>query len=139
MDKKLFGKFNIIDIILFAIIIIALIAAVVRIVWNNAGDYEDAEITATFITEKVRGEVYKELYVGMELTSQSDDSVLGEVVRVDVRGDNTLAVTVFSEGAKLNHGVEIGGTTYYIGSEVSIIAGDAVFDAYLSEFEANIK
>lgn len=139
MNKKLFGRFNIIDIILFGIIILALIGAVVRILWNNSVSYEDAEITATFVSENFRPEAARYLYSGAELINEADNSVIGRVVNFDISSDGTLTVKSFAEGSNLKHGIMLGGTTYFVGSEVLIISGDAVFTAYLSDIELVIK
>ena len=139
MDKKFFGRFNIIDIILFSIIILALIAAVIRIFWNSSAGYEDAEITATFVSEDYRGETLMYLQSGAELINEADNTIIGRIVNSEISPDGVLTVRTFAEGSKLEHGIMLGGSTYFIGSEVSIIAGDAVFDAYLSDIELVIK
>ena len=139
MEKKFFGRFNIIDIILFSIIIVGVIIAVVRIFWDGSGGYEDAEITAVFVTDDFRSEVLPYLQSGEELMNEADNSVIGRVVSSEVSPDGVLSVKSYAEGAKLEHGIMLGNTTYFIGGEVSIIAGDAVFDAYLSDIELIIK
>ncbi len=138
VDKKLFGRFNIIDIILFSIIILAIIGAMIRILWNSATGERDAEITATCVSENFHGEALKYFEYEAELINEADESIIGRVESFNVSENGRLSVTVFSDGSKLEHGVSLDGTTYYVGSEVNIIIGDAVFEAYVSNIDASV-
>lgn len=138
MDKKLFGRFNIIDIILFSIIILAVLGAMIRIFWNSSISSRDAEITVTFVSEEFRSETLKYLEYDAELINESDDSIIGRVVGFNIADGNRLTIKAFSEGAKLERGISLDGTTYFVGSNVNIIIGDAIIEAYVSNIETDL-
>lgn len=136
MNKKLLWKFNIIDLLIMAIILLGLIALVYRMV-AGAGE-DERTYTITYICEDAPlGLLYSiadgDLCVDGELGTS-----LGSVRHInaeinphnDRRGRATITTTV--DGFKAEHGVNIADTIYLKGKILNLIVGDSVFEVYIA-------
>ena len=137
MDRKLFGKLNIIDLIIIGVVLISLFAAIFRMV--SGSDEDKSVYTLTYICREAPAELLWEIKKadpcadgdsGTELGSVSDV----QIIPSDAEGGNPSGIiTSQVEGYRADHGIAINDTVYLKGSRVNLIVGDSIFEVYISD------
>ena len=138
MNRKLIWKFNIIDLIIIAIVLLSLFALVYRMVSGNGE--EKRGYTFTYICEDAPTALLYEIQNG-EVCADGDTSTeLGTVTEVSVFAnpeDSRSSATIRAEveGYKTDHGVTVSDTIYLKGMPLNLIIGDSVFEVYVGNLE----
>jgi len=156
LDKKgrLFGWVSVVD--LFAVVMVGVIAVVVMGIVSRAGGVQavvtDAQpLYVTFVSPQVHDFTVANMRTGGTVLNNYTGILMGEVLRIDTRGAvyfmadewgrmvaspmaghyavqvTSRVVGQLSDGALL-----VDGHTYFVGSELQIWVGDAVFFVYIS-------
>lgn len=139
MDKKIIWKFNLIDLIIIALVILSLIALVYKIVQGSNNDIKIFEVVC------VCDEAPNDLLYGISSDSECIDGASGtelgkvvssEVQSIDETSDKSKGIITLSvEGIKNDHGISVRDTVYLKGSNFSLIVGDSVFDVYINDIK----
>ena len=138
MEKKFFGKFNIIDMIIFGVILLSLFALVFRMV---SGSDEDKGVYAvTFICEEAPEVLLWEIEKGELCTDGDSGTELGEVsdifiVPADENSKPIAYITSQTEAYKADHGIAVDDTVYLKGSRINLIIGDSIFEVYIKDIK----
>lgn len=152
---KLFGKVNIIDLI----ILIAIVAAVAVVGINFFRSNTSAPanvIQMEFYAEEVSDFVAKKVKVGADLYDDTDKVMLGKVTEVKTgpsvvwintsdgrvvksskEGFRSITITGEMTGEKTSIGATVGGVKYGVGHSMVLRAGDAKI--YLRVSELKVK
>ena len=125
--KSAVKKFNIIDILLIALIFLSLISLLYKLTWGSSEKYQS----------------YEFVYICDSAPSADGDTGenLGEVISADIYGiDGTpdrsrIQIRVKTNGYESDHGVAVGNTVYLKGKKLNLIVGDTVFETYISEIK----
>ena len=161
IDKngKVFGKINIIDLIVI-IVIVACIAVFGFIKLsggnNKIASAEKKEIYMSFYAEEVPDFVAERVKEGDVLTDGDSNIELGEVTEVKVdapktfaadssgkmitsekEGYNSIIITGKVKGTLSDNGVEVGTAKYGVGHSMTLRAGDAKI--YLKVYDISTK
>lgn len=137
MLKRMLQRFNIIDFLLMALVIISLAALLYRILPGGAGDDTDFEIT--YICDGAPAQLTSSIRNGAQCADGNTGEDLGEVtdfygetVEGDIMMFTLRTLTKASEG---DHGVVIGNTPYLKGKKMNLIVDDTVFEVYISDIK----
>lgn len=138
MNRKLIWKFNIIDLIIIAIVLLSLFALVYRMVSGNGE--EKRSYTLTYICEDAPTNLLYEIQNGEACADGDTSTKLGAVTEVsfsDNSEDNrsSAAIRAEVEGYKTDHGITVGETVYLKGMPINLIVGDSVFEVYIGDIE----
>ncbi len=152
---KLFGKINIVDLIIL-IIVLAAVAYLGFTLLGPEGTVTGTDtVTLSFYLEECPAYVVDSLNVGDTVWDSSDNVVLGTVkdweatdfyifiadnnghsVQVVDVNNNKLELNVTATGVLEEHGIRIGGTLYGVGHSLTIYAGHAKLFLKVSGIEA---
>lgn len=130
-------KFNIIDILLIALIFLSLISLLYKLTWGTGEKYQSYEFV--YVCDSAPNELVDSISVKAKCADGDTGENLGEVTSADIRGidgspDRSGAqIRVKTNGYQSDHGVAIGNTVYLKGKKLNLIIGDTVFEAYISE------
>ena len=137
MLKRMLQRFNIIDFLLMALVIISLAALLYRILPGGAGDDTDFEIT--YICDGAPAPLISSIRNGAQCADGNTGEDLGEVTDFygetgegDIMKFTLRTLTKASEG---DHGVVIGNTPYLKGKKMNLIVDDTVFEVYISDIK----
>ncbi|MGN0179194.1 MAG: hypothetical protein ACI4DY_07115 [Monoglobaceae bacterium] len=137
MLKRMLQRFNIIDFLLMALVIISLAALLYRILPGGAGDDTDFEIT--YICDGTPAQLTSSIRNGAQCADGDTGEDLGEVTDFygetgegDIMKFTLRTLTKASEG---DHGVVIGNTPYLKGKKMNLIVDDTVFEVYISDIK----
>ncbi len=136
MNKKLLWKFNIIDLLIMAIILLGLIALVYRMV-AGAGE-DERTYTITYICEDAPlGLLYSiddgDLCVDSELgTNLGSVRHVNTEVNPDMESRGRATITTTVDGFKAEHGISIEDTIYLKGKILNLIVADSIFEVYIA-------
>ena len=138
-------KFNSIDAIIIAVLVLAVAAVAVKIVWDKFS-YKTAEYYLTYYCEETPDYVPVKVNVGDTLTDDSGYVDLGEVVRIETGDAVSFAANqegVFVTSAKdgycsativgkvtataFDNGIMVGGNRYTVGHTMTLRAGEGKF------------
>ena len=138
MNRKLIWKFNIIDLIIIAIVLLSLFALVYRMISGNGE--EKRSYTLTYICEYSPTNLLYEIQNGEACADGDTSTKLGAVTEVsfsDNSEDNrsSAAIRAEVEGYKTDHGITVGETVYLKGMPINLIVGDSVFEVYIGDIE----
>ena len=136
MNRKLLWKFNIIDLLIMAIILLGLFALLYRMV--SGAVEQERNYTITYICEDAPLGLLYSIDVGDLCADGELGTALGTVRHINAeadpdggtRGRATIITTV--EGFKAEHGVSIGDTIYLKGKTIELIIADSIFDVYIA-------
>ncbi len=141
---KLFGKINVIDLLLILVLVLAAAFFAVKLVGNGAGTpaAKSETVRLEYYAEEVSDFVVDCIHVGDPLTDDAEKADLGTVVAVEAgpshsysanekgewvlspkEGYQSLRIISEVQGRLTNHGVEIAGTTYSVGHSMTLRAG----------------
>lgn len=135
MDKKIIWKFNLIDLIIIALVILSIIALVYKLFLGSNNNIQNFEIIC--VCDEAPTELLYGISTGSECIDGTSGVELGKVVRSDIEplGENSDKskgiISLIVEGTKNKHGISIGDTIYLKGSNFSLIIDDSVFDVYI--------
>lgn len=83
MEKKIFWKFNIIDILLLAIIIISLIALIYKITWGKSSG-ETRAYTFTYVCDSAPRTLAEQLQTGAACADGENGTELGQLISAEM-------------------------------------------------------
>lgn len=141
MLKRILGKFNIIDFLLMALVIVSLAALLYRILPGGAGDDMDFEIT--YICDGTPAQLTAAINQGSKCADGDTGEDLGKVL--DFHGepaDGDMAkftLRTLTKGSENDHGVVIGNTPYLKGKKMNLIVDDTVFEVYISDIKQHYE
>lgn len=158
-DKKLFGIFNLLDIIIILVVIAAVIFAAVKIKSNKTGNGESLqagdEYIVEFYQEEIENFIKGHIEEGDIVKDALQSIVMGEVVEVIydepvtfnddgqiVRkaGYTSVKVRLKANNAVMtNSGLAINSYNYFIGKTMEIRVGDVALYCKLSNIEKLTK
>lgn len=139
MNRKLIWKFNIIDLLIIAILLLSLLALVYRAV-SGSGE-EKRDYTLTYICEEAPLNLLREIELGSLSIDGELGTELGEITAInitpypesDTKGSAAIATVV--KGAKGEHGINIGDGVYLKGKTLNLIINDSLFEVYIKNIE----
>ena len=136
MDKKLIWKFNIIDILLIALIILSIFTLVYKTVKSSSGKEQSFRLTCIcedtpldLLYSIKTGDVCVDGETGNEL-GQISSCVVTPSPENDGKGRAEIYTDVF--GTKEKHGIYVNKSVYLKGKTFSLIVDDSVFYVYIS-------
>ena len=141
MDRKIFWKFNIVDIILIAIILISIFFIIFR-ASNMRENDKNISYLFTYTCQSAPKEAYDGLSTGMSCSDGEYGNSLGQLTAInvlDIENDSNKKGASFTTVLKAKpeeHGVSSEEVLYLKGKELKLIIGDSVFDVYLSGIQA---
>lgn len=137
--KSAVKKFNIIDILLIALIFLSLISLLYKLTWGSSEKYQSYEFV--YICDSAPSELADSVSAKSKCADGDTGENLGEVVSADIYGiDGTpdrsrIQIRVKTNGYESDHGVAVGNTVYLKGKKLNLIVGDTVFETYISEIK----
>lgn len=139
MDRRLIWKFNIIDLLIIAVVLLSIFALVYRAVAGN--DNQEAPYTISYICDNAPYSLLGGIEAGDLCADGETGASLGEVISVTpeattadgLKGKAEISVTV--DAYKEEHGIVIEDTLYLKGKEMQLIVDDAIFNVYISDIE----
>lgn len=138
MNRKIIWKFNIIDLLIMAIVLLSIFALFYRMV---AGGGEDERIyTITYMCEEAPLELLYNI--------RGNDSCAGGDARTELGTVTGISITEIAdspygsaeirsevEAFKSDHGIIIDDNVYLKGMPLSLIVGDSIFNVYIKNIE----
>lgn len=140
MEKKIFWKFNIIDLVLIAIVIVGLIALIYNFAYG--GNHDEETYLITYTCQSAPNEAFDGISVGAGCMDGDNGTKLGKLTDVrisDIQDDDKNRQAVFVTAVncvKSEHGVSISNALYLKGKELSLVVADSVFSVYLSDIRS---
>ena len=141
MDRKIFWKFNIVDIILIAIILISIFVLLFRASTTKESN-KNISYLFTYTCQNAPKEAYDGLSTGMSCSDGDYGNSLGQLTAfnvMDIENDlnsKSASFTTVLKAKPEEHGVSTEEVLYLKGKELKLIIGDSVFDVYLSGIQA---
>ena len=148
MAKKLFGKLNIVDILLILIIAAGIALAAYKIWFSGPSESpaQEADFMITYICESYPEDILSQVSSG-DICIDADFGVrLGEVQVAEIRyaehGEQQFSkagITISAplRAAKAENGITHNGIAYLVGKRVNLIAGDVYIPVYISDIRQN--
>lgn len=139
MEKKLIWKFNIIDLLIIAIVALSLIALIYKLTWGSGEEKGSFEFT--YVCSEAPAELLYSVKRGDICIDGDSGSSLGKIsdVRAEILPDSPdKGKAVFkasAKGAKTEHGITINDNIYLKGKTLNLIIGDSVFEVYISDMK----
>lgn len=140
MEKKIFWKFNIIDLLLIGILAVSVIALLYKITWGKQAD-ETESFLFTYVCQSAPSETFQGIAPGLSCTDGDYGNSLGELTSVqnqELENDSQNQRCIFIsqvEGKKNTHGVMVNEVLYLKGKSFNLVIGDSIFPVYLSEIQ----
>jgi len=156
LDKngKLFGKINLIDLILVLIIIAAVLFAAMKVVSNRNKTSDVSPVRISFYAEEVPDYVTAALKEGTSVLDSTENVTIGtvesfkvgdplgyvtdtngEVEEVQRTGYKSVTITVLANAELGVHGATIDKVLYAVGHSLTIYAGDAKVYLRISDIQ----
>lgn len=156
IDKngKLFGKINLIDLIIILVIIIVVVFVALRVTGGGGGDSGAVPVKISFFATEVPDYVVDYINVGDSVMDYTEDVAMGtvesfetgeplgydtdangEVQAVVREGHKSLSMTITGKAVMSEHGATIGGELYGVGHTLTIFAGKAKLYLKISGIE----
>ena len=127
--KSAVKKFNIIDILLIALIFLSLISLLYKLTWGSSEKYQSYEFV--YICDSAPSELADSVSAKSKCADGDTGENLGEVISADIYGiDGTPDRSRIQIRVKTN-----GNTVYLKGKKLNLIVGDTVFETYISEIK----
>lgn len=157
IDKngKLFGKINLIDLIIVLVIILVVVFVALRVTGVGGGDEGAAPVRISMFASEVPDYVLEYLVEGdsvMDFTEETELGTVesfetgepfsyetttnGEVQSVVKKGHKSLTLNVTGNAVLGEHGATIGGELYGVGHTLTVFAGKAKIFLRISGIEA---
>lgn len=140
MERKLLWKFNIIDLILIAVVGLGLIALVYKLTWGQSSDETEAYLF-TYVCESAPAEVYQGIQSGALCSDAEAGHSLGKLTNLilsdipeDAKCKQGIFITALN-GKPAEHGVLVEEVTYLKGKTLQLVVDDSVFSVYLSDIQ----
>lgn len=140
MDRKIFWRFNIIDLILIGVILLSLIALLYK-VRQDAGKDELHFYRLTYVCREAPAEIFDGIEPGIPCADGDYGTPLGKIESITAEestsseGSQKAVFVSMAEGQKADHGIMIGDVLYLKGKYFNLMAGDSIFPVYLSDIE----
>ena len=148
MNKKLIWKFNIIDLLIIALVILSIIALIYKSTLDKQVDTQTFEITC--VCENVPTELLHKVQTDASTIDKNSGSSMGSVSSIwleelqpseSSQQDKTSPkpesthsngyITLKVEGVKNEHGILVGNAAYMNGSKLDLVIGDSLFNVYI--------
>lgn len=139
---KLFGKINVIDLLLILVVVLAVAFFAVKMLDDGAAVSSGEGIRMEFYAEEVSDFVVESIKVGDTLTDDTGNIYLGKIVDIEVgpsqsysanekgewvlssrEGYSSLRIVGEGSGRLYDHGVIVSGSKYGIGHSFTLRAG----------------
>lgn len=143
-NGKLFGKINLIDLLIVILVIALLVFVAMKVVSGRNNAPELTEVEISFFGDEVPDYVTEYIHEGDSVLDSTDDVTMGTIKSVsfgapisyitDVDGQtreiektgySSVDLTITTTAQLTANGVEIGGTLYGVGHTLAIYAGRA--------------
>ena len=142
MNKKIIWKFNIIDLLIIAVLLVSLTALVYRVTWGRSEG--EQTFALTFECDEAPLALLRDVRSGEECSDGDAGTDLGEVEGIffepleEGSDKGRATINTVAEGSKPenNHGVTIEDTIYLRGKPIDLVIGDTVFKVYISGIKA---
>lgn len=156
IDKngKLFGKVNLIDLLIVLVLAALVIFAAVKVVGAKNNEVPQTEIKMSFYSDEVPEFVTDNLKVGAPVLDEAKDVTMGTVTAFEVgeplgystdangevqavyrNGYKSVRIDIAATGELGAHGATIGGVLYGVGHTLTIYAGQAKVYIKISAIE----
>ncbi len=156
IDKngKLFGKINLIDLIIVLVLAALVVFAAIKITGSRNNETPLSEIKMSFYSDEVPEFVTDNLKVGTTVLDESKDVTMGVVAGFEVgdplgyatdtngqiqevyrNGYKSVKIDITAMGELGEHGATIGGVLYGVGHTLTIYAGQAKVYIKISSIE----
>ncbi len=138
MGRKIFWKFNIIDLLLIGILAVSIFALLYKITWGSKAD-ETENYLFTYVCQSTPKETLSGIVQGMACTDGDYATELGALTAMHedaIDGDAEKCRVTFSsclKGKKNTHGVTVNEVLYLKGKNFNLVIGDSIFSVYLSD------
>ena len=139
MDRKIIWKFNIIDLIIIAVLVLSMTALLYRLTWGGS-DEQAFEIT--YICDEASLDLLRDVRSGALCADGDLGTELGKVsgCQTEPLTDNSdkgrATIRSIVEGEKSKHGTTIDDIVYLKGKDLNLIIDDTVFKVYISNIIA---
>lgn len=140
MERKIFWKFNLIDLLLMGMLAISLFALIYKFTWGKDRDKTE-DYLFTYVCTAAPQEIFSEIVPGVSCSDGDYGSSLGTLRQVQtsaIEGDTQNLRAVFTcetKGKKAEQGITVGNVVYLKGKRLNFVAGNAVFSVYLSNIQ----
>jgi len=153
-NGKLFGKINLIDLIIVLVLIALVTFVALKVVHKDDGQASLSQVSISFYGEEAPDYVANALEKGASVLDSKENVTLGtiqdfeiaaplgydtnangEVQEVVRQGYNSVSVTAIGSGVIGEHGVTIDGVLYGVGHTLTIYAGKAKLYLKISAIE----
>lgn len=139
MGKKIFWKFNIIDLLLIALLILSISALIYKMTWGSKN--KEAQFNITYICEDAPLELLYGIKTGDKCADSDKGVELGTVSGCSVspnpdnNGKGKVEIFTTVIGIRAEHGLSINNNMYLRGKSFPLIIGDSVFNVYISDIK----
>ena len=139
MDRKIIWKFNIIDLIIIAILALSLTALLYRLAWGGG---ENQEFEITYVCDEASLDLLRDIRSGSLCADGDLGTDLGSVSGClfeplpDSSDKGKATIKAVVEGEKSEHGTTIDDVSYLKGKDLNLIIDDAVFKVYIANIIA---
>ncbi|MEG2380261.1 MAG: hypothetical protein RSB38_01035 [Oscillospiraceae bacterium] len=135
MNRKIIWKFNIIDLILLAILTLSVLGLVYKATLGNDKS-ETQTFTINYTCKAYDADLLSSLNSGDSCLDGDTGTELGKLSNVEMDSINQTAMfSTIVEGSKSEHGITIKKTPYLKGKRLNLIVGDCVFEVYIKEIK----
>ena len=138
MDRKIFWKLNIMDLLLIGILAISIFALIYKITWGSKADKTESYLF-TYVCQSTPKETLSGIAQGMACTDGDYATELGALTAMHedaIDGNPDQRKVTFSsclKGKKNTHGVTVNEVLYLKGKNFNLVIGDSIFSVYLSD------
>lgn len=138
MDRKIFWKLNIMDLLLIGILAISIFALIYKITWGSKADKTESYLF-TYVCQSTPKETLSGIAQGMACTDGDYATELGALTAMHedvIDGNPDQRRVTFSsclKGKKNTHGVTVNEVLYLKGKNFNLVIGDSIFSVYLSD------
>jgi len=146
VDKngKLFGKINLIDLLVILIVIAVVVLAAMKVVNAKKASASLSEVKMSFFAEEIPDYVAQVIQNGTSVMDSTGNVTMGTVdsFKIDAplgyvtdpkgqaqeiqrEGYKSVTLNITAKGVLSDHGIKIDGTLYSVGHTLTLYAGEA--------------
>lgn len=133
MERKIIWKFNVIDLLIIAAILVSCIVLAYRFFSDNQ---KASEFKFTYTCDSAPRSLLSEIKTGEPLADGDTGKAIGTVTDCIIDEDNIGGVIYATiSGFDEKHGISASDSLFLKGQSRRIIIGDCIFDVYISDIE----